>query len=280
MGMRRRNLETMGHSEQDARSKGAWTPFVGVALAALTAGSLVVFSVVAQRTSLGGFSTRGVTAIAPSTETPSSITLPARDDANVDGTGSSASTDAPSLLTLIPAAPLVAPDGDTTLSPAGIGDVGGTTAGDTDRRAAQGDGSVIAAANDGPRASFSDAGGRGSLFRTGETEPGGEGKRASDDRGKKKGGKGKGKAKGKAKGKNDRENHGHKARKKGRGHGRASSGNQRQGRPAATPQPARSSRPAKQPKPKKAAKPKGSPSHSNSSGKRHSKGRGRGHAHD
>jgi len=279
----------MGYSEQDARRIGAWTPFVGVALAALTAGSLVVFSLVAQRTSLDGFSTRGVTAVAPSTETPSSITLPAGADAGAgvgDSDGSSSTTDVPALLTLTPASLLVATDGDTTLSLAEAGGDDGTIAADGSAT----NGRTFAAANDDVRASFSDAGGRASLFRALETEPGDD-KRASGDREKAKG------HKANAKDKKDRKHHGKgtrkakgkKARKakgkKARGHGRASAPKARsshasnQSHPAPAARPARSSRPAPQPSPYKASKPS-PPGHSNSSGKGHSKSRGRGHARD
>ena len=54
-----------------------WAPFVGAALAALTAGSLVVFSLVAQRTSLDGFPERPGAAPADTSGDgrPASITI-------------------------------------------------------------------------------------------------------------------------------------------------------------------------------------------------------------
>lgn len=54
-----------------------WAPFVGAALAALTAGSLVVFSLVAQRTSLDGFPERPGAAPADTSDDgrPASITI-------------------------------------------------------------------------------------------------------------------------------------------------------------------------------------------------------------
>lgn len=58
-----------------------WAPFVGAALAALTAGSLVVFSLIAQRTSLDGFPDRRITpAESAGDATPSSITIAPVDD--------------------------------------------------------------------------------------------------------------------------------------------------------------------------------------------------------
>lgn len=76
------------------RETGSWAPVVGVALAALTIGSLITFSVIAQRTSLDGFSARGVTARPPAQESAVSITLdpaaPRPDDA---GSGAGAGAD-------------------------------------------------------------------------------------------------------------------------------------------------------------------------------------------
>ena len=60
-----------------ARPRTTLAPFVGVALAALTIGSLITFSLVAQRASLEGFSARGVTAEVPVAASPESIVVPA-----------------------------------------------------------------------------------------------------------------------------------------------------------------------------------------------------------
>lgn len=56
-------------------TRRAWAPFVGAALAMLTTGSLVVFALIAQRTSLDGFSNERVAAARPAGATPQAITI-------------------------------------------------------------------------------------------------------------------------------------------------------------------------------------------------------------
>ena len=284
--MRRRNLQSMGHGQNDPRQRGTWTPFVGVALAVLTAGSLVVFSLVAQRTSLDGFSARGVTALAPSQETPGSITLPGYGPA----TGPGSSDEGPAgaaLLTLSPPSPSALLDGSS-----------GPTA-DTVGAAAPTAGADVATGPTGARspiegslARLDDGGPIAQLFRDGrdgDTE-------ASAARGKADG-KNKGRDKGKqAKGDKEKSTgkgrgHGLSAdRRKERGHkksGGAQGASHRSSRSdqATAPRPSHSSRPAQASRPQPAAKPKPrskpkSTGHSNTSGKGHSKDKGRGHTRD
>ena len=103
------------------RPRATLAPFVGVALAALTIGSLVTFSLIAQRASLEGFSARGVTAQAPVAASPESIVVPAR----VTGPAPSSDTDAPvivpapapsatALLVSLPDTETIAPAGNST----------------------------------------------------------------------------------------------------------------------------------------------------------------------
>lgn len=89
------------------RPRTTLAPFVGVALAALTIGSLVTFSLVAQRASLEGFSARGVTADAPVAASPESIVVPAT-PAPSSNAGAQ-TTEAP------PATPVPAPTGAALL---------------------------------------------------------------------------------------------------------------------------------------------------------------------
>lgn len=136
--MRRRNLDTMGSHESGHNERGAWTPFVGVALAALTAGSLLLFSFIAQRTSLEGFSTRGVTAVSPSLAAPRSITLPEPSDESDDAVAvpsSQATTTDTALSTLSPTLDASADLAPTAATPAldaadelEVGDDAGTPA--------------------------------------------------------------------------------------------------------------------------------------------------------
>lgn len=288
--MRRRNLQSMGHDQNDPRERGAWAPFVGVALAVLTAGSLVLFSLVAQRTSLDGFSTRGVTAVAPSQDTPNSITLPGAAGSSAGGGADDQAPTASALLTLPPAPLLTASNEDTGF--AGPSDAAAPTA-DTD--------AVVAPTTSGvdgdPAARFDDGGARAQFFRDGEVRA------AADDRkGDATKAKGSGKAKkGKKVGKKNkaaarkgprhpRPARGNKGRKHSDGRAMGSSQSPSQaashrsrgsGRPAPS-RPAHSSRPSPAARPQQAskAKPKSPPGHSNTTGKGHSKGRGRGHAHD
>ena len=86
--------------------RASLAPFVGVALAALTIGSLVTFSLVAQRTSLEGFTRPGVVVAASPTASPPSIVLPGtsapspRADA-----GPAGATEAPPATELLVASP-------------------------------------------------------------------------------------------------------------------------------------------------------------------------------
>ena len=78
------NPEEMRPELSTARARRNLAPFVGVALASLTIGSLVTFSLVAQKTSLEGFSARGVIAEAPVASSPPSIVVPVPADGATD----------------------------------------------------------------------------------------------------------------------------------------------------------------------------------------------------
>lgn len=279
--MRRRNLKTMGHSENDPRERGAWAPFVGVALAVLTAGSLVVFSLVAQRTSLDGSSARGATALAPSEGSPGAITLPGGSIESADGpdgraTGTALQTPTPSLLDG-PQAGLSADAIATSDSPVGV--------------AAPSTGTL--ATDDAPIARFDGGGGATEFFRAGRGDAttssaqgkgdGAKAKRADKGKKAKKSDRGKHK---KSAGKKD---HGRSAGHKKVGHKKGRGRSYRRGAPvpshnpnrsnrAPAPRPSHSSRPAPAPRPQPAAKPQPKPKssgHSNTKGKGHSKGHGR-----
>lgn len=315
MRAQRRNLEAMGDRENNRRQEGAWTPFVGVALAIVTSGSLILFSLVAQRTSLDGFSSRGVTAISPSSSTPRSITLPA----GAAGSGSTTSSESPTspiddvLSTLSPAGSTstdvaIAPQPTTNTIDATSDDAGDVAAASRERRAdddgfttgpADGDDAPAPYRNGRDRAAGQDR----------EAADDDNGKRASDDRSHRKNKyEAKGKSKAKRRGRDGRVKdpsarrdgpHGHPSRDRDRGHGRnkghghkgrshssASRGGSHPSSPAPRSVPARpkhSSQPAARPRPQpqQVSKPKskGAPpghSNSNSHGKKHSKNRGRG----
>lgn len=111
------NHPSMDGDVDDIRRR-TWAPFVGAALAALTAGSLVVFSLVAQRTSLDGFPELRIGAPTEAASgRPASITVAplggntiatrASDD-DADATGLSDGTGA-APLTLIPLVPATTP---------------------------------------------------------------------------------------------------------------------------------------------------------------------------
>ena len=104
------------------RPRATLAPFVGVALAALTIGSLVTFSLVAQRASLEGFSARGVTAQAPAASSPESIVVPAGAAAPAPSSETDAPTSAPapSATTLLVSLPDIEETGAPAASPTTI----------------------------------------------------------------------------------------------------------------------------------------------------------------
>lgn len=103
-----------------------WAPFVGAALAALTAGSLVVFSLVAQRTSLDGFPELRIATPAERTSgRPASITVQPIDPRSVHTRGpapgkATESEPVPVPLALIPLIPVTMPPAPIDL--AGLAD--------------------------------------------------------------------------------------------------------------------------------------------------------------
>ena len=107
---------------RDIPRRRGLAPFVGAALAVLTAGSLVTFSVIAQRTSLDGMSDDRAIAESPAAAQPSAITIAPLDEASGERDDATTRTVAePS--GVIPAAPLLnvagpideGPSGATTL---------------------------------------------------------------------------------------------------------------------------------------------------------------------
>lgn len=249
--------------------RGTWAPFVGVALAALTIGSLVLFSVIAQRTAGGAFVSGGVTAHSPAQQAARSITVATgaggggsvvaseRTVAELPGAPSAT----PELLEADPSATAEAPVLATFDDP-------GTTAseGDTDA------GATVATTSD-----------LRPFFRMGAGGPDNGGVYAAN-RGKNANGEGKAKGKKDSKDRKDAKNKTKNKTKNAKGHskperndnseGHRRSGNAGSSRAAA---PARSSRSAASSRPAS----KGTPAsnHANGHGKGHSKGRGRGHRH-
>ena len=298
--MLRRTLETMGPQESGSRERGAWTPFVGGALAALTAGSLIVFSLVAQKTSLEGFSSRGVTAIAPSVSAPRSITLPGgATDVAADSGGLTPSTapqdaGATALSTLTP--------GPVTSTTTGLAPAADSAPGADTTNGPTGGTKVAAAPNreGGDRAEFDgrlDGGGaRPDLFRLG---PDAQAPNDAVDDGDRKAKKAKSKKadkskknkgkKGKKRSQRGRSDHGSSRphHNKARGHSRSaasrSQGRSTSGNAAAPSRPRHSSppaprpRPQPQPQPQQASKPKPAPpGHAKSNGPSKNRGGGRG----
>lgn len=92
-------------------TRRAWAPFVGAALALLTTGSLVIFALVAQRTSLDGFSNDRVAAVRPTSAPPAAITIPggAAPSGTASDGGSSTGDDAAATGVASPDVPVAAP---------------------------------------------------------------------------------------------------------------------------------------------------------------------------
>ena len=135
-------------------------PFVGAALAALTAGSLITFSVIAQRTSLDGMSDdRTIAESPPAAAQPSAITIaPLAAGAGEDDGTTTEPVAEPS--GLIPAAPLL-----TVAGPVDEGPSGATTLGASD------DDPIVAAPSDTDRLGGRLAAEEAFLARTGGGSP-------------------------------------------------------------------------------------------------------------
>ena len=260
----------------DPDQRGAWTPFVGVALASLTAGSLILFSFVAQRTSLDAFTAPGVRAVSPSSSAPRSITLPAAAPAPQDG------SPAGPLATLSPTAVVVVPTDDNVPNPATSAPrpAQPVAVAATDRRPRTGDDLDLRArfASGGEtRAFYREAGLRGDAETT-DADSNNKAKKNKKNKGKNPGVRRKGRAQAGVSSPRKR----HHGRGTGHtwSHGSPNSATESH-RPAA-PRGASSSKPASpKPAPKTSghSQPAGQ-GHSNTKGKGHSNGRGRGHAHD
>lgn len=265
------------------RERGSLAPFVGVTLAALTVGSLVLFSVVAQRTSLEAFSSRGVAvAPVPSGETTGSITLPAPPEVDSsqrgsEGTGGdeTAERDASELLFVT--------DDDTVVSTTAAVQDAQSAAADADTPIAEdGDADVTAAADADVTAAAADADALSPFFSmaAGGAENGQVD--ATTDAKKAKGRDGNKKAARDKKAKKDKKSK--KARASGRSDSRdrsaradsnrssRSASTRRASKPTASSMPAQVSRSS-------APKPRSSSKHHSQRGKGHSKSRGKAHRH-
>lgn len=111
-----------------------WAPFVGAALAVLTAGSLVVFSLVAQRTSLDGFPERRVAAPSDTTSgSPVSITIAPLADDRTDAPGAidGAESESESIIPMLPLIDVAQMGPSVTVAVVGADDTAAPTAGDT-----------------------------------------------------------------------------------------------------------------------------------------------------
>lgn len=99
----------MEQNLNQSREHGGWAPLVGVALAALMIGSLMLFSTIAQRTSLDGFAERGLAAEAPAGDPGRAITLSPVPETD-GGSGAAASGDAVAQLDTLEATRLIFED--------------------------------------------------------------------------------------------------------------------------------------------------------------------------
>lgn len=99
----------MEQNLNQSREHGGWAPLVGVALAALMIGSLMLFSTIAQRTSLDGFAERGLAAEAPAGDPGRAITLSPVPETD-GGSGGAASDDAVAQLDTLEATQLIFED--------------------------------------------------------------------------------------------------------------------------------------------------------------------------
>lgn len=258
----------MEHKLSHRSERGTWAPFVGVALAALTVGSLVLFSVIAQRTAGGAFVSNGLAVESPSQQAARSITL-----ATGSGGGGSAVASERTAIEVADVAPSSPPD-LLLADPGAAPDAAIVTAVD-----AVDDGSdPDSDADTDPTVAISDdltpffrmaAGGpaNGQVFAASNgKKANGEGN-VKDAKGSKKSKKAKNAARRKSRGhaRNDDGSRGHGPRARG------GSGSARAAAPAPRSRPAAASRPAPRAKP--------APNHTNRRGNGHSKGRGHGHRH-
>lgn len=286
----------MEQNLSQSRDRGSWAPLVGAALAAVMVGSLVLFSVIAQRTTLDSLSEGEVAVEAPAERSTRAITVPPVPDTQ---TGDPAS-DSVASIAQSEATELILGDG-------AIGTAGSTTATEIATT-----GGVAPSPDDGTAAAGTAPSSDGDRLAALDTEltpfafsASGGGSSTSDDDDKERpvaksrqnGRADEAKAKGakrpnkpakarKAKGDDKRRNHGRRGRgKQHRGRAASGSANSPRHRPAA---PARASRPKHAAKPARPApRPASRPAprsasasnHSNQKGKGHSKGRGRGHRH-
>ena len=268
-----------------------WAPFVGAALAALTAGSLVVFALVAQRTSLDGFPELRIAAPADAaTGRPASITVApvdgnagvsrevASNDETESGEVAELTQPVTAPLTLIPLVPATATSGPLDLasldSPAGASlSASGDRRPQGDDKANfdgrfRADGELLAARRDG---------GSGGAAQAGASN---DSRRGAKEAGKSRDAKAKKNKKNKKNNKQKRSNHGtttHR-RSRGRAHAQGSQGRSH----AAAPSASRSSgsrsdsrqAAAPRPKPSSQPSPQGPPAHSNAGGNGKSNGKG------
>ena len=258
-----------------------WAPFVGAALAALTAGSLVVFALVAQRTSLDGFPELRIAApVGSAAGRPVSITV-APVDGNADATRKVVSSDAAdsteiagltppattplSLIPLVPAttpaAPLDLASLDTPVS------APSTMSGNRRPQSDDGltfdgrfraDGELLAARNDG--------GSSDNRVRAGDSRGGGKHAHKSHDARSKKSKKGK---------KQKRSNHGAAHRRsRGRTHSHGPQGSSHAAAPSASRSSGSHSDRHQSAAPRPQPAPQGPPAHSNAGGNGKSNGKG------
>lgn len=260
-----------------------WAPFVGAALAALTAGSLVVFALVAQRTSLDGFPELRIAAPAESaTGRPASITVApvgsneaAREVVSTDGADSgevvalTQPEGAP--LTLIPLVPATGTSSPLDLAsldgpaPAPLTASGSRGSQDDDALTFDGrfraDGELLAAQRDG--------GSSGDGARAGDARRGGNDARKSHDAKSKKNEKNK-----KSK-KQKRSNHGASHRRsRGRAHPHGPQGSSHAAAPSASRSSDSQNNSHQSAAPRPKPSPQGPPAHSNAGGNGKSNGKG------